>query len=396
MDEFLLRLNNPHWYGEWERPDVVERPFMRKLLEEMERRHVLLYGPRQVGKTTAIRYAISQLLEKVKPEHILYFSFDNAPYDPVEVVKAWWHLFSLSSRQKLYIFFDEIQKVEGWGEKVKVLMDNTQATVVLSGSASSLLKKGRESLAGRVKEMEVEPLSLLEYCSFTKSVCSEESFWKYLHRQMPLLALGKAEPREYMEGLVKKAIGEDAVHLFHVKHPEELEMVLRMLVRQPGQEVKVVSLAKEIGMSRNTLSHYLRILEDLLLIRKLYNWGGGVRKSEVKGKRFYPYFPNLFSAYLPFLPPKGLVLESYVAWRLKAEYFYRHRSKEVDFIVCQPPVAVEVKGSGVVEERDVKTLLELNMEKLLIVLPSTKVRVDVPVMDVIELEKRQGVCGSHV
>ena len=142
MDFGVLADFNP-W---WQRGAVPEnllaarkRAFFGKLEESLSKRFItLLYGMRRVGKTTSFYQLIGQILEnKTEPRSILYFSFDERAAGISEVVLAFEEKVlkkRLIDSGKTYIFFDEIQKVEDWESKIKVLYDlHPNVKIFLSG-----------------------------------------------------------------------------------------------------------------------------------------------------------------------------------------------------------------------------------------------------------------------
>lgn len=104
----------------------------------------VIVGPRQVGKTTAIKNQLCQ--------GGVYQSADSPTPVSHQLIEAWWQEAEVSSEKVLAI--DEVQKIEGWTEVIKKLWDQSKKTnrlkVVLTGSAAlSIEKKLNESLAGR-------------------------------------------------------------------------------------------------------------------------------------------------------------------------------------------------------------------------------------------------------
>jgi len=213
----LLVEQNPQWEGVWEVKER-ERDVVGRLVEEGGREGVvLLYGPRRVGKTTALWQALRHLAEG-KEQKSLYFSFDRYPTTPVEVVRAFREMMGHNLREGRYwVVLDEIQKVENWGEEVKYLHDTFGEHIKLyvSGSASLSVRKGRESLAGRAR---VSALTYGEYLRLTGKVDGGDgAFVAFLGRQLPALALGQWEPKEYVRGIVEKVVEEDMAHLYGIR-----------------------------------------------------------------------------------------------------------------------------------------------------------------------------------
>ena len=137
------------------------------------RQIILLFGIRRAGKTTLMHQLIDHLLrdQQVDPFRIVYFSFDLQELGlegilesyELEILKQ-----DIRDAEKIYLFLDEIQKLNDWSNKVKILYDQyPNLKIILSGSAALPLQKGtKESLAGRFFEFRVDPLSFNEFLEF--------------------------------------------------------------------------------------------------------------------------------------------------------------------------------------------------------------------------------------
>lgn len=117
-----------------------------------------LRGPRQVGKTTALKLIIQTLLRetKIRPEQVMYYSCDNLDTykDFIGLLETYLdHISKLNlPEERLYIFLDEVTSVRDWQRGIKHLVDAgrlSKAALVLTGSNASDLRKGVERLPGR-------------------------------------------------------------------------------------------------------------------------------------------------------------------------------------------------------------------------------------------------------
>ncbi len=134
-----------------------------------DRQIVLVTGLRRVGKTTLLYQTIQHLLDQgVEPRRILYFSFDEERFDLTDVMQTYASAVlreSLQASGRLYVFLDEIHRVDNWEGKVKTYYDlNPDLRFFLSASAALILsRKTKESLAGRVYEFLLKPLAFKEF-----------------------------------------------------------------------------------------------------------------------------------------------------------------------------------------------------------------------------------------
>ncbi|MGQ9574433.1 MAG: ATP-binding protein [Thermoguttaceae bacterium] len=176
-----LEFTNPWWRG----MPAPEPPRFRRWAfgEAWRRLHsgltpaVAVRGPRQVGKTTIQQQIIEQLLliKRVGPERILRVQFDDIPQmgalrQPILSLVRWYEEKVLRQPingmarkgQSVYLLFDEVQNLKSWAAEIKSLVDHATARVLITGSSSLRMERGKDSLAGRVSWIDLGPLRLRE------------------------------------------------------------------------------------------------------------------------------------------------------------------------------------------------------------------------------------------
>src|SRR3989344_2565044 len=107
---------------------------------------------------------------KFPEKNIFYFSFDEfSDIRLIDLIKLYEKIMGKKiEKEKFLIFFDEIQKVKNWSEQLKAMYDlYPNIKVIISGSESLFIrKKSRQSLAGRIYEFRITPLTFKEFLSF--------------------------------------------------------------------------------------------------------------------------------------------------------------------------------------------------------------------------------------
>ena len=359
-----LAAMNPHWEMDFTHGYVLERSILHELRKEIDaERLTVLNGPRRVGKTVLLRQLIDHLVSnRVKRERILYFSFDDSLTNIKSAFRAWESRYGLNLRKgKYYVFLDEVQYVSGWGSQLKFIHENyPNVKAFVSGSSSLLLRKGRESLAGRSREIMIGALSLDEYLLFSgqvsQSSVSFSAYSKYMMSQFPAIALGKDDSIYYVRDVVKKSIYEDMPRLFGTANSEIVNEMFRVICRSPGEIIDYVDMAKDLGVDRDSVSKYFDAMSDSLLVRRLYNYSANARKSETKHKKFYPFITSYHLYTAPMLADESRIAETEVARVLDAEFFWNHRGREIDFLADGKKVSVEVKLRKRVDSEDSRLL----------------------------------------
>lgn len=181
QDEILRQINNqnPWWVKtnfEFAEADWLKRDYFNQILEGLKRRQMLgITGLRRVDKTTLLRQLISHLLRNsTHPKNVFYFSFDEAliarnPQILEQVINAYIEQILIAKvfdlNQTVYIFFDEIQYIPLWQTVLKrYYVASRNIKFIISGSASLFISQDAvESLAGRIIEMLLPPLSFREF-----------------------------------------------------------------------------------------------------------------------------------------------------------------------------------------------------------------------------------------
>ncbi len=374
MDMAEIEKFNP-WWKTGKMRDEWAKPFKRKLYYEASkytarRQAVLIQGLRRMGKTTIMFQIINDLLSQTSPKNILYFSFDEIVFDMRAVLDEYQKmvlgkLFD-GLEETVFIFLDEIQKVGDWENKIKVYYDlYPKLKFFLSGSASvKLRKKSKESLAGRVFDFTLEPLSFEEFLEIrgieTGKIRADPALWereilplfyKYIKwGTFPELVTEENEEtaRRYIANVIERVIYKDLQDEFRVKDIELLKSILLLVGKRPGMLVNYKEIAKNLGRDQRTVSNYFEYLEFSLLVRFVFNYRGSPLASARKMKKAYFTTPNIIFALNP--NEKGVLpfmLENTVLMKTGARFFYKN-SYEVDFLLEERNglTAIEVKSEG--------------------------------------------------
>lgn len=359
---------NPWWRGEYELEGYKERDLREELRPFMDQPQVVaVTGLRRVGKTTLLHKLAEDALEDTRPTKVVYFSFDEYQRGTLrEVLETYEGVTEedLGEGETL-VLLDEVQKLEGWPDQLKTLYDMYKGDVkfVVSGSESLFIRaRSRETLAGRLFEFQLRPLSFREYLRFKEVDYEpigvherelEKHFAEFLRTQgFPELVdvQNRAVARKYLrESLIERVVFRDLPTLTGLQNIEVLESVLNILMEEPGQIVKINDLAGELDISRKTLSNYLTYLEQAFLLRKLYNYSGNRRKVERKLRKFYPSILSADLVYRDEPLARSRTFEAMVVHQLGAEFFWRDPYQhEVDIVLGEDePVPVEVKWGSV-------------------------------------------------
>lgn len=336
-----------------------------------------LTGIRRVGKSTIIKQVISSFLtKKINPKHICYFSFDQplisqTPNILEQIVNEYFNIIGEKIhrfKSQIYVFFDEIQLIPFWQDIIKRYYDiNPKIKFVVTGSSSLFINnQSKESLAGRLFELYLPPLTFTEY----KRLAKNNDFISYLDcGQFPeMLEFDDLEKKkEYLrEGVIGKVLERDIIKTFGLRKTNDFERLFWSLLPNSGQIIQSNKLMFDLGFKKATMFKYLNVLEKTFLINKILNLSGSFRSERRLLRKLYPASTN----FLSLIPDKiniGFKVETYVANFLKQQshrlYLFNYRGREVDFVLPDKKIAIEVKYQEKIRPEDYSFLLNYIKEK---------------------------------
>ncbi len=410
MDLSNLEKFNGWWISGDVRP-ILLKDYKRKVYDEIDkyinnRLIILLYGLRRMGKTTLMYQLINRLLKDVNSKYILYFSFDETDYELNDVLETYQNnvlnkTFN-SIDDRIYIFLDEVQKIKNFENKIKVYYDlYPNIKFILSGSASiSLRKRSNESLAGRVIDFYIEPLSFIEFLELNnfsvKKINENPDLYKneimpmldiYIkYGSFPELASNRDDSyaRKYIkETVVERIIYKDITEEFNVNDLSLLRSLINLIANKPGMMLNFKAISENFGRDQRTVSNYFEYLEYSFLIKIIYNYRENISISMRKLKKCYAITPNIifalsdkFNELLPY------IMENLVLMKTKTDYFYRN-NYEIDFILINGNMIkpVEVKKSGR-ELKQLKLFIKKykNIDRPLMITYDTENRGDIDIL----------------
>lgn len=369
----LLKFNE--W---WETGKVSEKnlePYRRYLFYELsnfiqDRQIILITGLRRVGKTKLLYQLIHSLLEKnVSPRKILYFSFDEEAFDVKDVLETYRRAVlrkDFREVDRIYVFFDEIHKCGDWENKVKVYYDlYPNMKFFLSGSAAlRLSKEARESLAGRMYEFVLKPLTFREFLEMKGVKVSFEDARLFNEKILPYFVdfarkggfpeIINEEEDEKIRAYVKlsvldRVIYRDIPKQFGRTDIGLLEALTNIFFKNPGVILNFENLARDLRRDKKTLMNYVYYLKFSLLINLVSNFRVSILAASRKNKKVYPAASSLvFSSYGAFDGSIwGRILEAIFCGEVGAEHYYRKGGKEIDFLILKDRkiIPVEVRYS---------------------------------------------------
>ena len=361
--------------------------YRRKLLDRIERElttreATVITGPRQVGKTTILKY----LFDLTKSPNKAFFDFEN-PFDRLffeenNFDNIWFNLAKkgLNKNDRAYIFIDEIQNLPSISQSVKYLIDHHQTKFFLTGSSGFYLKNlFPESMSGRKLIFELLPLSFPEFLQFkqvkrkdyvdawpakakTKNQISfglyRPHFAEYIqYGGYPSVVLENdfARKTDLLKEIFKSYFEKDIRILGDFQDLARLRNLIVLLTNRIGSKLDISKIDSELGASRVSIYRDLTFLEQTYLISLMPKFSRNVDRQSARIKKLF-FFDSGLANYLGQNSVRAL-LEN-VVWQQfnqKSDQvnYFDNRGSEIDFIVDNQ-IGFEVKNKA--DRNDVRRL----------------------------------------
>jgi len=316
--------------------------------KDLDKKLVLLAGPRQVGKTW--------LSKSLFPHDITtYLNFDRSSDRKLIVSETW-------SRDSELVIFDEIHKMRGWKSWAKGIYDTegVRPRMLLTGSArlDVARRSGNEGLAGRHHLYRLHPLSVRE---LKAELPPDEALDRLLRRggfPEPFFAGSDTEAQRWRITHLDSMLREDLRDLVVIQDIKSLEYLVDRLAAQVGSPISYQSLAEDVGVSAPTIKRWIETLASIYVIFLVSPWSRKVKGSLLKQPKVYFHdtarIPeNLESARFENLVACSLLKhqqyrEDTQGVRGSLHYLRNKQGKEVDFLLIEkstPELMVECKLS---------------------------------------------------
>lgn len=345
---------------------------------------VVITGPRQVGKTT-LALTIAEQRDAV------YLDLEAEP-DRARLAEP--QLYFADHAEELVIL-DEIQRMPGIFEALRGTIDQARREgrgngrfLLLGSAAIELLAQSGETLAGRVAFVELTPFDVTEVGG---DRCDE--LWVRGGFPPSFLAPDSEESFRWRTDFIRTYLERDIPQLGPRVPAETLRRLWTMLAHNQGGLLNAAQIARGLGVTGATVGHYLDLMVDLLLVRRLPPRLTNVGKRLVRSPKVYVRDSGLVHALLGLADKEavlghpvagasweGLVLENAIgaAERRAEPSFYRTSAgAEIDLVLSWRDGrewAIEVKRSAAPKlERGMRSVLEdLQPERSFVVYPGSE------------------------
>jgi len=350
----------------------IEKVGLLKRLKAEPRRFIqVIYGPRQIGKTTLVRQIMGEL-----DYPSVMIAADAVPAGDGVWISQQWENARIRQQQQpdkpFLLVIDEVQKIDNWSEQIKAEWDRDTAEekdirVVLLGSSRLMLQQGlTESLAGRFEATYLGHWSYKEMKD-AFGLTAEEFIW--FGGYPGAIALKDDEDRwkNYIrDSLLETSISKDILMLTRVDKPALMKRLFELGSVYSGQVLSYTKIMGQLADAGNTttLANYLNLLNDAGLLGGLEKYSPNMVRKRSSSPKFMVHNtaimsgisnesmdtlladPKAWGRWVESAVGAHLINQSFKDKKLNV-YYWREGNEEVDFVLeyKKRVIALEVKSS---------------------------------------------------
>ena len=326
-------------------------------------------GMRRAGKTYFVFQHIIKLLnEGIDKKRILYVNFEDDRLLPLneqklaKIVDDFYRLYPENYVNKCYLFFDEIQNVDGWPIVIRRMHDTKNAEIFLTGSSAKMLSKEiSTTLRGRSLSVEIWPFSFNEFLQAKNISIDRSLFGKKTAHQLfqafqmymseggfpEIISYNPDDRQRTLQDYLDVVIFRDIIERQQIKNPSLIKYMILSMVHNAGKPFAInkfyhdcKSQGYQIG--KDILYEYAVHIEDTYLAFFVPLFEKSIRKSSTNPKKLYAIDPGMVRALtLDYEKDLGRLFENIVYLDLrrlncKINYFMTSEGYEIDFIAQTP------------------------------------------------------------
>lgn len=255
----------------------MKRNITDKIRADLDKKMVLLSGPRQVGKTT--------LSKALYPGSSEYFNMDNVEHRLLIQKQAW-------RRDCDLVIFDELHKVRKWKSWIKGIYDTegVRPRLLITGSSRlDVYRKGGDSLAGRFYSYRLHPFSVAEVREQYSADKALEHIMKFGGFPEPFLKGSEDEAKRWRRSHVDRILREDLLDIASIRNLRSMETLVELLRNSVGSTISYESLSRDLQVSPHTVKQWVGLLESLYILFVVTPYHRNISRSLIKQPKVYFY-----------------------------------------------------------------------------------------------------------
>ena len=265
--------------------EIIRRLYLDRLKSGRDRTDVVkvITGMRRSGKTVLMRQFIRELKDSGIPDdRVVYMNFESRDWERVSTHSDLLdHISSLGIEGRIYVFLDEIQRVQSWERAVNSLQVDFDADIYITGSNAYLLSSDLSTyISGRYMELRILPLSFSEFLELNPGE-KDTRFMQYLRTgSLPIVDPDGDETfeQDLLTGVFNTVLVKDILEHTGSSDASVLLDVARFLYSNVGNVTSCNSIARTLREDNRQVRRYLDSMADAFLIYK-------AERYDIRGKR---------------------------------------------------------------------------------------------------------------
>jgi hypothetical protein len=340
--------------------DYLTRKLETEIKKYIDTPEVLvIYGARQVGKSTMIWNIAKELVNKY-PIHYYSVNFEMDPdlLDPDRLISVLAS--DLDDNEKTILIIDEAQRIKNIGLFIKEIYDRKlPLKIILTGSASFAIKSDlKEPLTGRKFEFQLNPFSIEEIFNYegielrkTMSINTKlgkilDNYLVYGGYPQVFFTQNPELKTKRLKEIVNTYINKDLVELFAIDTPNEVRIVTNYIAENIGNLLSIEKISNLGGVTRTRVEKIITALQQTFVVDKIYPYSTDKFKEVSRTPKIYFHDVGLRNAFLDRLDQIkvtseiGHIFENSILNQLTSQYsiekikYWRNINQtEVDFVI---------------------------------------------------------------
>ncbi len=352
-----------------QREMYINTPIIQRKYALEDNINYCFVGIRRTGKSYLMYQQINKLIDSgISISKILYVNFEDERLLEITVNDLNTILeigLELANSEKPYLFFDEIQIVDGWEKFARRLADNKYHVCITGSNSKMLSSEIATTLGGRFVVQNVYPYSFEEYITANNNslditvpfstkdkACIISLFNQYLqYGAFPELT-SITNKRDYLNSIYQTIYLGDIIARNKITNPFAIKLILKKIAEstmQPLSFSRLTNILKTAGatIGKQTVINYIGYMRDSYLIFSIQNYIGNLVEKESSPKY---YFADTGLLSLLTINNECALLENLVAIELIRRYgqnevYFYNKNIEIDFYIPQQNLAIQVSYS---------------------------------------------------
>ena len=392
--EILEILNDWNFWKKELDTGIKRKSYLKKSQDILETNMILsLIGVRRSGKSFIMRQIVKDLIEPgMKPANTLMINFEDRRFSEITIKlldKIYeTYLEYLDPDDKIFVFLDEIHRVERWERWVRTMHELKKCKIIITGSTAELLQGELATvLTGRHLDIFVYPLSFKEFLNFKNLeikdmldfIDKKIEINRYLREYIEyggfpevVLSNNKIEILNvYFEDILNK----DIIQRYNIRKISKLRNLAKFYLTNISSQITFNSLERSIGITMDTIEKFSGYLESALLIFFIKRFSFSIKTQDKSPRKVYGIDTGLCNAIgFRFTENKGRLIENLVALDLlrrttedpllEIYYWKDNQGREVDFVIKSGLKVIELIQvcwditNPMTKKREIRSLLK--------------------------------------